>query len=54
MNLEASGTLALGANIRYLCTLVHGKLLCQLDMFYVEVVSMTSYHFKLIILCLGT
>ena len=54
MTLEASGTLAAGANIQYLCTLVRGKALCQLDIFSVEVVSMTTEHLNLIILGLGT
>ena len=42
ITLEAPGTIAAGANIQYIRTLVNGKSLRQLDKFSVEVVSTTS------------
>ena len=53
MTLEASGTLASGANIQYLCTLVRGEVLRQLDTLYVEVGITTTENLKLILLGLG-
>ena len=54
MTPEASGTLASGAKIQYLCTLVHDKSLCQLGTLSAEVEITTSEHLKSIILGLGT
>ena len=54
MTLEASGTLATGAKIKYLRTLVHGEQLCQIDTLTTEVGSITSDYFKSNILGLGT
>ena len=54
MTLEESVTLAAGAKIRYLHTLVRGKKLIQLDTLSVEVVSTALDNLKLIILGLGT
>ena len=51
MTLKASGTLAAGANIQYICTLVHGEELRQLDTFAVEVVFTTTEHLNPIIFC---
>ena len=42
MTPETSVTLAAGANIQYLCTLVRGEVLNQLEMLSVEVVNMTT------------
>ena len=41
MSLDASGTLADGANFQYLSTLVCGEALCQLDTLSAEVGSAT-------------
>ena len=41
MTLEASGTLAAGAKIQYLCTLAYGEVLRQFDTFFSEVESTT-------------
>ena len=46
--------LAAGANIWYLRTLVHDKALIHIDTFSAEVGSTNSYHFKYILLGLGT
>ena len=54
MTLKASGTLADGANIPYLCTVVRGEALRRLDTFYVEVGSTTTDNLNLISLVLGT
>ena len=54
MNIEASGMLAAGANIQYICILVRGEALHQLDILSVEVESMTIENLNLIILGLGT
>ena len=51
--LEASGTVAAGAKTRYLCTMIHGEALSQLDTLSAEAVSNTSEHLKSIILGLG-
>ena len=48
-----SRILASGAKIPYLCTLVRGEALCQLDTLSVEVESTTIEHLNLIILSLG-
>ena len=42
--LEASGTVAAGAKIRYLRTMIHGEALSQLDTFSAESVSNTPEH----------
>ena len=52
--LKVSGTLVAGANNQYLCMLVCGKALHQLDKVSDEVVSTTSESLKPIILVLGT
>ena len=49
ISLKASGTLASGANIQYLGTLVRGKALRHLDTFSGELVSTTSENLKSII-----
>ena len=54
MTLEASGTLTDGANVPYVCMLVRGKAVYQLEIFSVEVVSTTTEHLNLINLGLGT
>ena len=54
MTLEASGTLAADVKIQYLCTLVRGEALRQLDTLSVEVRSTNSENLKYIILGLGT
>ena len=51
---EASGTLTHGAKIQCLCTLLHFKLLSQIEMLSVEVGSKTTEHLKPIIIGLGT
>ena len=42
MDLEDPGMLAAGTKIWYICTLVPGKALCQLDMLYVDLGSTTT------------
>ena len=54
MTLQASGKLAASAKIQYLCTLVCGEALRQLDKLSVDIGIMTTEHLKLIILGLGT
>ena len=54
MTLEASGALAASAKIHYICTLLRGEALRQLDMQSVEVGSTTIAHLNLIILGVGT
>ena len=54
MTLEESGTLTADAKIHYICTMIHGKALCQIDMLSNEVVSTTSKNLKFIILGLDT
>ena len=54
ITLEVSGILAYVANIHYLCMLLRGEALHQLDMLYAEVGSTTTDHLNLIILGLGT
>ena len=54
INLEASGTFSAGAKIQYLCTLICGEVLLQLDTLFSDVVSTTSEHLRSIILVLGT
>ena len=54
MTLKASGTLNASANIQYICTLVHGEALRQLNTLSVEVVSTTISYLNRIILILGT
>ena len=54
MTIEASGMLADGAKIQYICTLVRGKALCQIDTLSDELGSTNSEHLKYIILGLGT
>ena len=51
--LEASGTLTARKNIQYLCMILRGEALRQLDMFYVEVGSTAIANLNLIILGLG-
>ena len=51
--LEASGTLAPGANIQHLHTMVLGEALCQLDTLSSEVGSNTQENLTSIILCVG-
>ena len=50
MTLKEQGTIAVGVNIQYICTIVRGKSLRQLGTLSVEVVSTTSKHLKSIIL----
>ena len=52
--LEASGTVAAGAKIRYLRLMIHREALIQLDTLSTEAVSNTPEHLKSIILGLGT
>ena len=54
MTLNASEMLAADAKIQYLCMLVRGKALRQIDTLYVEVGSMTTENLNLIILGLST
>ena len=54
MALKASGTLASGAKIQYLPTLVHGEALHQIDTLSTEGRSITSEHLESTILVLGT
>ena len=54
MNIEASETLYAGAKIQYICTLICGEALCQLDRLSVDVWSTTAEYLNLIILGLGT
>ena len=51
--LKASGTLTTGADIQYICILLCGKALRQIDTFSAEVLSTTSEHLKSSILGLG-
>ena len=53
MALKASVMLTASANIQYLCMLVCGEALRQLDMLSFEVVGTTSENLKLVILGLG-
>ena len=53
ITLEVLWKLSAGVKIQYICTIVRGEALHQLEMLYVEVVNTTSKHLKLIILCLG-
>ena len=55
MTLKESGTLVVVASkIQYICSLVCGKALRQIDTLYIEVGSTTLNNLKLIILGLGT
>ena len=54
MTPEASGTLANSANIQYLCKLLPGEALHQLDTLYFEVGSKTTAHLNRIVLGLVT
>ena len=54
MTLEATGTLAAGAKIQHICTLVSGEALLKLDTLSSEVKITTSQNLKPIILVLGT
>ena len=54
MILEVSGTLAESAKIHNICTLLHGKALCQLDTLSVEWESTTVTNLNHNILVLGT
>ena len=53
MTLEDSGGIATRAKIQYLCTLLRGEALHQLDMLSVEVGITTTRHSNCIILGLG-
>ena len=53
ITLKAYGMLAASAKIQYLCMLVCGEALHQLDTFSFEVLSTTSEYLKYIILGLG-
>ena len=53
MNLEASGMIAVSANIQYLFMLLHGEALSQLYILSVEVGSITTAHLNCTILVLG-
>ena len=53
MTLEPSVTLAAGAKIQYLCMLLCGKAISQIDTLFAEVGSTTLYHLKSIILGLS-
>ena len=54
MTLKALGILVDGRNIQYLCTLVRGEGLHQLDTLSSEVRRTTSEQLKYIILVLGS
>ena len=53
MNLAATGTLEMDTNIRYLCTLVHGKALCQFYLFFAEVENIETLNVAYYIRCLA-
>ena len=53
MTLEASGKFTAGANIQYLCTIVHSEVIYQLDTLSVEVGITTTEQLNLIFLILG-
>ena len=50
MALKAPGTLADNANLQYLCTLLHGELLCQFDTLCAHVIITTTTHLNRFIL----
>ena len=54
ITIKAPLTLTAGANIQYICTILCGEALHQIDTLYTEVESATSEHLKYIILGLGT
>ena len=54
MKLDALGVLAASANIYNLCTLLRGKLLCQIDNLCAKVGSTTTTNLIPIILVSGT
>ena len=54
MTLKAPGMLISDRGIQYLCTLIRGEGLHQLDTLSSEVRSTTSEHLKYIILVLGS
>ena len=54
ISLEASLALSERTALHYLCTLLRGKALRQLDVFCVEVESTTTTYLNRIILGLGT
>ena len=54
MTLEASGKIAAGAKIQYICTIVHGEALHQLGKLSADVASSTSDNLKSNLLDLGT
>ena len=53
LTLKDSVALAASAKTKYLCTLLRGEALCQLDTLYVEVGSMNTTHLNRIFLGLG-
>ena len=54
MTIEVSGKIASGSKIQYICTLVRGKYLRQLETLSVKLESTTTENLTLIILGLGT
>ena len=50
-NVQALRIFASGANIQYICTIVCGEALCQLDTLSIEVDSTTIDSLNLIIFC---
>ena len=54
ITLDELGTLATGTNIQYLCILLHGEAIHQLETLSVEVGSLTIEHLNRIILGFGT
>ena len=54
ITLKALGVLSVSTNMHYLCMLLYGEALHQLDTLPVEVRSMTTTHLNRIILGLGT
>ena len=54
MTLKASGVLAPSENIQYLCTLLHGESLHQIDTLCAKVESTDIKNYNRIILGLGT
>ena len=53
MNFLESGTMYIGAGIKYLCTLVHGEALCQFDLFSADVEGAKPLTVETIILGLA-
>ena len=54
MMLKVTGAITASAKIQYLCTMLRGEVLRQIDNFYVKVRSVTTIHLHRIILDLDS